>query len=144
MSNMICLVLLNNLKKSLSFLTSVLVFSCFYFNNNLCMVLFRLIVSPLVSLPVFLPRPDPLFPCTAKEGTVYPRLPTDPDELHCAKQWLHRKVCVHTHAAAQTHTLHGKSHQDILIVSGCSPPLPISSLPASRKHSNSVMILHTG
>lgn len=25
-----------------------------------------------------------------------------------------------------THTLHGKSHQDILIVFGCSPPLPIS------------------
>lgn len=114
-----------------------------FINTNLILCLWVYILSvslfsPLLSLsPLLLPLLSPYIP---EGGTVYPRSTTDANVSHLNGRAM-CQIVTHKH----THTLHGKkSHQDILILFGCSPPLPCASLPASRTHSTSVMILHTG
>lgn len=86
---------------------------------------FVLLLSTLLSL---FPSLALLFLYVPEGGTVYTRSPTDANKPHLNG----RAMCqILTHKHMQT--LHGKkSHQDILILFGCSPPLSCAS--ASQPH----------
>lgn len=84
-----------------------------------------LLLSTLLSL---FPSFALLFLYVPEGGTVYTRSPTDANEPHLNGGAM-CQILTHKHMQ----TLHGKkSHQDILILFGCSPPLSCAS--ASQPH----------